>query len=161
MKYSNNFSAFYEFAFSFVACIKIAYNWHDFSFRFCLPLVFIMHWSEFICLYQSKKRKILEDILVFRCVQNFTITINNSQESFAVGKSWLRNTITKKAFWSDRSSRFDSAHKVKLLFSRSKTYDRKISGPANFPRFPEAGFRNRFRAPVPIDFRQIPVSGPY
>ena len=28
--------------------------------------------------------------------------------------------------------------------------------PANFPQFPEAGFRNRFRAPVPIDFRQIP-----
>ena len=29
------------------------------------------------------------------------------------------------------------------------------------PRFPKAGFRNRFRAAVPIDFRQIPMSGPY
>ena len=44
---------------------------------------------------------------------------------------------------------------------RSKTYGRKRPDPANFPRFPEAGFRKRFRAPVPIDFRQIPVSGPY
>ena len=54
--------------------------------------------------------------------------------------------------------------RAKQAFSalpRSKTYGRKRSDPANFQRFPEAGFGNRFRAPVPIDFRHIRVSGPY
>ena len=51
--------------------------------------------------------------------------------------------------------------KLVSLLPRSKTYGRKRPDPANFPRFPEAKFRNRFRAPVPIDFRQIRVSGPY
>ena len=50
---------------------------------------------------------------------------------------------------------------LQCLQPSSKTYGRKRSDPANFQRFPEAGFGNRFRAPVPIDFRQIRVSGPY
>ena len=55
-----------------------------------------------------------------------------------------------------KANLYENQNEFELQVPRSKTYGRKRSDPANFPRFPEAGFRNRFRAPVPIDFRQIP-----
>ena len=81
MKHFNSFSAF----FSFVACIETAYNCHYFLFSI-LPVFSLHHAVNSISLLvlvkNKRKAKVSEDIIIFRCMQNFTITINNSEKDW-------------------------------------------------------------------------------
>ena len=80
MKHFNSFSAIL----SFVACIETAYNCHYLFFS--ILSVFRLHRTvnsiSLVILLKRRKSKILEDILIFRCMQNFTITINNNQKDW-------------------------------------------------------------------------------